>query len=120
MGELADWSIEEQMFPDLNLIYSLDLSKREAKRLENLRKKFVWTDRRGEKYRLADIDDFYLANIISFLKRKVQTIPLVEDMPFGSEGSVTVNNEEYIDSYQRIIDFLEWEQKRRGQNLRMR
>ncbi len=114
MGEMADWSIEEQMFPNFDLIYSLNLNKREKKRLERLRQKFVWTDKQGDKHKLADIDDTYLQNIINFLKRKVAAIPEFDDMPLDSEGSVMVSNDDLIDGYERVIDFLVWEQKQRN------
>lgn len=34
------------------------------------RKRFLWTDREGNKHKLSDISDYYLNNIISFLKQK--------------------------------------------------
>lgn len=118
MGEMTDWSIEEELSPNLDLIYSLDLNKREQKRLEKLRQKFIWTDKQGDKHKLADIDDTYLQNIINFLKRKVQEIPPVDEMSIGSEGFELVSNESLIDDYERAIDFLEWEQRQRATESR--
>lgn len=57
------------------------------------RETFVWTDKEGVKYKLADIDDGYLQNIINFLRRRVV------DM-----------NEESADYWGAVADFLEEEQ----------
>jgi len=35
---------------------------------------FVWKDINGNKHKLADIDDGYLQNIISFLRRKLKSL----------------------------------------------
>lgn len=113
MGELTDWSIEEQMFPDFNLIYNLDFTKREKKRLQKFREKFIWTDKEGVKHKLKEIDDTYLQNIINFLKRKVEEIPPFEDEYMGDDSWSPSSNEGLIYQYERTIDFLEWEQKQR-------
>jgi hypothetical protein len=34
------------------------------------RRRFVWTDKEGNRHKLADIDDYYLNNIIDFLRHK--------------------------------------------------
>jgi len=53
------------------------------------RREFVWTDKEGNKHKLSAIDDYYLNNIINFLKRKG------------------------IDIFEDTIRFLEKELKRR-------
>ena len=54
------------------------------------RRGFCWTDKEGNEHKLKDIDDYYLNNIINFLKRK--------------------ENEEFTNT----IKFLEKEAKRRA------
>jgi len=113
MGEFADMSIEEQMFPNFDLIHSLELNKREQRRLQKLRQNFTWTDKSGERHKLPDIDDTYLQNIINFLKRKIANVPAFEDEYCGDDLWVMHDNSDYIDQLESVVDFLKWEQNQR-------
>jgi len=62
---------------------------------------FVWTDIKGGKHKLKDIDDNYLANIIGFLKRRINNAGDLEMYDI------------VIPHWRRIITFLEEESRRR-------
>lgn len=64
MGFEADRILEESMLAEFDMDESLHRVKRTT------RGNFVWTDIKGGKHKLKDIDDRYLANIINFVKRK--------------------------------------------------
>ena len=66
MGDMADMAIESKAWGELLCDEIRSLPKRKPLTKHN----FVWTDIHGKKYKLKDIDDGYLANIIMFMKRK--------------------------------------------------
>lgn len=117
MSKLSDWSIEEEIPTSIDLIYSINPTKREKQRLDCLRKKFVWVDSYDQKHKLSSICDMYLQNIINFLQRKLIEIPPVEDMYLGDDWWTMTDNQDLIDEYEHVIDFLEWEQKQRKKVL---
>jgi hypothetical protein len=86
MGDIADMEIEAEAFRELfcEEIYRHHRSKPVT------RHNFIWTDIKGGKHKLKDIDDPYLQNIINFVKRKKNLI------------------------YEPLIKFLEDEQQRRA------
>lgn len=59
------------------------------------RKTFVWTDINGNKHKLADIDNYYLQNIISFLRRKLSIMDM-ETAAYWSEVIVFLTKEQRI------------------------
>ena len=59
------------------------------------RETFVWTDREGNKHKLSDVDNVYLQNIISFLRRR---LPLMEVLSavYWSEVVVFLEKEQRL------------------------
>ena len=74
------------------------------------RETFIWTDRKGVEHKLEDIDNKYLQNIISLLKRKVESIP-----PFDYALKIgVVDTEREVSGLEALIEFLEEEQRERS------
>lgn len=91
MGDMADEARELEELMELDRLFgNVEVSATRHKYQPLTRQRFVWTDIKGNKHKLRDIDDAYLANIIRFLKRKPTVI------------------------YLPIINFLEGEQQRRA------
>lgn len=78
------------------------------------RSRFVWADKEGKEYRLDEIDDRYLGNIISLLKRRLKELPDYEDKP-GVGIVDTLQEEEELFA---TIELLEKEQKCRKHKRR--
>jgi hypothetical protein len=86
MGEYADMAIEEEMLSELYDLMNQTEAGRPSKPKPITKQNFVWVDVNGGKHKLKDIDNYYLANIIGFVKRK------------------------HNSSYNKLIEFLETEQ----------
>ncbi len=88
-------------FPEFNIPWELEREflrwYLEPKSQKLSRITFRWKDREGKVYKLKEIDDRYLANIINYLKRH--------------EGKVTPNTET---RRKQVIKFLEKEQEKRN------
>ncbi len=61
------------------------------------RKTFTWADRQGDKHKLKDIDDHYLQNIVSFLRRKLVCMDALR-ATYWSEVIVFLTKEQRIRS----------------------
>ena len=61
------------------------------------RKTFMWKDKEGNKHKLKDIDDGYLQNIISFLRRKLEDLD-VYSAAYWAEVIVFLTKEQGIRS----------------------
>lgn len=59
------------------------------------RETFVWTDKEGNKHKLRDIDDRYLQNIISYLRRKLKSLD-IHSSAYWSEVIVFLEKEQRI------------------------
>lgn len=59
------------------------------------REAFIWKDRGGNKHKLKDIDDNYIQNIISFLRRRLEKMD-IHSATYWSEVIVFLEKEQMI------------------------
>lgn len=78
-------------------------------RRKGLRNHFTWTTKEGVKYLLKELTDSHLQNIITYLKRKIATLPPFEADPEGN----TVSTEQDEEHWDYIISILKDEQQYR-------
>lgn len=98
----------------LDYLY-LETPFRRRPKFEQLRLLFVWADKEGDRHPLNTIDDYYLGNIVNFLKRKRTELPPFDGDPVTGEIR---DNEQEEDRLDNLIEFLEEEQKYRKKHKR--
>lgn len=69
----------------------------------------VWTTKEGQKTIVKEMTDSHLANVITYLQKRIERLTTVKDDNVVLRGIATVQ----IEGAQRWIDHLEAEQARR-------